>query len=200
MSSNSALPNYNEEFGKPSWRQRARPVGYMLQYDIEGDELVIDSTRKIDRVRLGAVEQVRFTFDPGNISSRGYKVQLRLTDGKTINFGDLSWASMVNIERDPPRYRRFVEALCAVIARANPSCRFLAGMPQPKWLGLAAVAVLAFLGMAGFSWSAWQRGQTNAALVSLFLTLAGLWQIIPIVRNNQPRPLKTGEIPAWLMP
>lgn len=200
MSANSPLPSYDEEFGKPSWRQRAKPVGYMLQYVIEGDELVINSTRKIDRVRLGAVEQVRFTFDPGNISSRGYKIQMRLTDGKTINFGDLSWTSMVNIERDAPRYRRFVEALVAAIAKANPSCRFLAGMPRPKWLAMAAVAVLAFLGMAGFAFSAWRNGQTNAALLTLFLTLAGLWQVVPIVTNNQPKPLKTGEVPDWLMP
>ena len=62
------------------------------------------------------------------------------------------------------------------------------------------VAVLAFLGMAGFAFSAWRNGQTNAALLTLFLTLAGLWQIVPIVTNNQPRPLKTGEVPEWLMP
>ena len=36
-------------------------------------------------------------------------------------------------------------------------------MPRPKWLVMAAVAVLAFLGMAGFAFSAWRNGQTNAA-------------------------------------
>ena len=194
------MPSYEDDPGLPSWRQRAKPVGYELYYVIEGDELVIDSTRKIDRVKLGAVEQVRFTFDPGNISSRGYKVQMRLTDGKTVTFGDLSWVSMVNIERNPPRYRRFVVALVAAIARANPSCRFLAGVPRFKWLAMTAFAVLGFMGMAAFSLSAWQRGQNSAALVSLFLTLAGIWQIVPIITNNQPRPLKTGEVPEWLMP
>jgi hypothetical protein len=200
MPRSDPMPSYDDDAGKPSWRQRARPVGYELYYVIEGPELVIDSTRKIDRVKLGAVEQVRFTFDPGNISSRGYKVQLRLTDGKTITFGDLSWVSMINIERNPPRYRRFVTALCAAIAKANPSCRFIAGMPRPKWFAMVLVAVVATLGMAGFAVSAWQRGQNNAALVSLFFTLAGLWQIIPIIRNNQPRSLATGEVPDWLMP
>lgn len=200
MSPTNALPTYEDNPGNPSWRQRARPVGYELYYVIEGDELVIDSTRKIDRVRLGAVEQIRFTFDPGNISSRGYKVQLRLTDGKTITFGDLSWVSMINIERDAPRYRRFVTALCAAIAKANPTCRFIAGMPAPRWLAMMLVAVIATLGMAAFAASAWQRGQNNAALVSLFFTLAGLWQIVPIIRNNKPRTLATGEVPGWLMP
>lgn len=184
----------------PSWRQRPKPVGYELYYTIEGDDLVIDSTRKIDHVRLGAVEQVRFTFDPGNISSRGYKVELRLTDGRTITFGDLSWVSMTNIERDPARYRHFVHALCAAIARLNPRCRFVAGLPRAKWLVFAAVAVLAFFGMAAFVYGAWRRGQSNAAIVSLFLTLAGIWQIEPIIRLNKPRMLETGEVPHWLLP
>jgi hypothetical protein len=184
----------------PSLRQRARPVGYDLHYVLEGDELVIDSTRKIDRVKLAAVEQVRFTFDPGNISSRGYKVELRLLDGKTITFGDLSWKSMVNIERDTPRYTRFVDALCASIAKANPECRFVAGKPPIKWAMMAIMAVTALGGMIVFAFVSWQRGQANAAWLTLFLTAAGLWQLIPLIRLNQPRSLRTGEVPRWLMP
>lgn len=184
----------------PSWRQRPKPVGYELLYVIEGDELVIDSTRKIDRVRLGAIEQVRFTFAPGNISSRGYRLELRLVDGKTITIGDQSWKSMVNIERDPPRYRRFVEALCAGVARQNPSSRFVAGFSQAKWLAVAVLATTSILSMATFAVLAWKKGQSNAAWLTLFLTCAGAWQMWPLVMLNQPKSLKTGEIPAWLMP
>src|SRR5690606_2760278 len=42
----------------PSWRQRARPVGFEITYRIKGDTLEIDTTRKVDHVRLGSIEQV----------------------------------------------------------------------------------------------------------------------------------------------
>ncbi len=184
----------------PSWRQRPKPVGFEIAYRLDGDELVIDSTRKVDRVKLGAIEQVRFTFDPGNISGRGYKVRLTLTDGKRITFGNLSWRSMVDVERDDPRYRAFLEKLCPAIAAANPKCVFVAGKPTALWLAFTTITAVSLLGMAAFALFAFSQSRYPAMWISLGLLAATIWQMEPLVRLNAPKALATGEVPAWLVP
>ena len=90
----------NDDVPAPSWRQRPRPVGFELSYRLEGDTLVIDSTRKVERIRLEAVEQIRFIHAPSNVSSKGFRTQLRLSDGRSFSFGNLSWRSLTDMERN----------------------------------------------------------------------------------------------------
>ncbi len=184
----------------PSWRQRPKPVGYEIGYKLAGDTLEIDRTRRVDSVRLSAVEQVRFLYAPGNISSKGYKTQLRLSDGRTVTFGNLSWRSLTDLDRDDARYHRFVTALAAAIARANPRARFVAGRPKPLWLGLAVVGALSMLMLAVFTLRAFQQGATNAGLLGILLIAASFWQVWPLVNLNRPRELATGEVPDTLVP
>lgn len=184
----------------PSWRQRPKPVGYEIGYKLVGDFLEVDRTRRVDSVRLSAVEQVRFLYAPGNISSKGYKTQLRLSDGRTVTFGNLSWRSLTDLDRDDARYHRFVTALSAAIARANPRARFVAGRPKPLWLGVAAVGALSMLMLAAFTLRAFQQGATNAGLLGILLVAASFWQVWPLVSLNRPRELATGEVPDSLVP
>ncbi|CAH1653167.1 conserved hypothetical protein [Hyphomicrobiales bacterium] len=184
----------------PSWRQRPKPVGFEVAYKLVGDTLEIDRTRRVDSLRLNAVEQVRFLYAPGNISSKGYKTQLRLSDGRTVTFGNLSWRSLTDLDRDDARYHRFVSALSAAIARANPRARFVAGRPKPLWLGVAAVGALSLLMLTAFTLRAFQQGATNAGLLGLLLVAASFWQVWPLVSLNRPRELATGEVPDDLVP
>ncbi len=188
------------QIDNPDFRQRPRPVGAEIAYKIEGNTLLVDQMRKIDRVQLAAVEQVRFTFEPGNISAKGFKTQLRLTDGRTITFGNISWRSFVEVERQEERYRRFVLALAREIALANPACRFIAGKPAAIWGLFALIAVGATFGIAMFAWSAWSHGQKNAAYLAIILFALGVWQMEPMVRLNRPRALGTGEVPPEMLP
>ncbi len=135
----------------PSWRQRPKPVGFEITYKLDGEALEIDRTRAVDRVRLSAVEQVRFLFAPGNISAKGYRTQLRLSDGRTITFGNLSWRSLTDLERDDARYHRFVSALAQAIMRANPRARFIGGRPRPLWLAMTLVGLLSLAMIAFFA-------------------------------------------------
>lgn len=184
----------------PSWRQRPKPVGFEISYELVGDSLEIDRTRRVDSIRLSAVEQVRFVYAPGNISSKGYKTQLRLSDGRTVTFGNLSWRSLTDLDRDDARYHRFVSALSAAIARANPRARFVAGRPKPLWLGVALVGALSLLMLTVFSLRAFQQGATNAGLLGVLLIAASFWQVWPLVSLNRPRELATGEVPDSLVP
>ncbi len=193
-------PTSDDDTLAPSWRQRPRPVGFEIAYRLEGDTLVVDSTRKVDRVRLSAVEQVRFTYAPSNISSKGFKTQLRLSDGKSITFGNLSWRSLTDMERDDAGYHAFVSALAAAIAQASPRARFVAGKPQPLWVALALVSGLSLLMLAFFTGRGLLQGQYSTALLGLLLAAASYWQVKPMVVLNRPRNLATGEVPDDLVP
>lgn len=184
----------------PHWRQRPKPIGFEISYRIERDALVIDSTRKIDRVALGAVEHVRFIYAPSNVTSKAYRTQLRLSDGKSITFGNLSWRSLTDIERDDARYHAFVTALSAAIAAANPRARFVAGKPRFMWLALAVVGGLSLLMLGYFSLRAFQQGATAAGFLGIGLAAASFWQVWPMVTLNRPLELATGEVPRHLVP
>ena len=193
-------PIADDDTPPPSWRQRARPVGFEIAYRLEGDTLVVDSTRKVDRVRLSAVEQVRFVYAPSNLSSKGFKTQLRLSDGKTITFGNLSWRSLTDMDRDDTGYHAFVSALAAAIAQASPRARFVAGKPSLLWGALATVSALSLLMLAFFTGRALLQGAYSTALLGLLLAAASYWQVMPMVTLNKPRELALGEVPDDLVP
>jgi hypothetical protein len=201
MSLLQPLPSDDDDpLGPPTYRQRPRPIGFDLAYKLEGDVLVIDSTRKIDRVQLSAVEQVRFTFKPGNVTSTGYVTQLRLKDGKTITIGDTSWRSLVEVERGGARYIRFITAICESVARTNPKAQFLAGKPFALWAMFAGIVAVSVAMMVFFAWRAWSQGYTNTMWLGVALAAIALWQMVPMVRLNRPMTLKPGEVPSHLMP
>lgn len=193
-------PDLPDDIPAPTWRQRPKPVGFEVSYKLDGETLEIDTTRRVDRVRLSGVEQVRFLYAPSNVTAKAYRVQLRLSDGKKVVFGNLSWRSLTDIDRDDARYHGFVTALSAAIARASPRARFVAGKPYALWLALAVVGGLSIAMLAFFTVRAFQQGATSAGFVGILLAAASFWQVWPMVRLNRPRELATGEVPDDLVP
>jgi len=184
----------------PSWRQRPKPVGFEIAYQLNGETLEIDTTRKIDHVRLGSVEQVRFVYAPSNVTSKAFKTQLRLSDGKVITFGNLSWRSLTDIDRNDAAYHAFVAALSQAIARANPKVRFVGGKPLALWLALAIVSGLSVVMLAAFTARGFLQGTTSVGWLGLALIGASIWQVWPMVRLNRPRKFASGEVPDDLVP
>jgi hypothetical protein len=193
-------PEPDDPDGPPRYRQRPRPVGFEIAYTLQDDVLTVDSTRRVDKVPLATIEQVRFLFQPGNITSTGYKTQLRLKDGRTITIGDTSWRSMVDIERGGAHYVRFIEAIVAGVSRLNPEARFVAGKPALIWAIMAAFGLATLVGVLAFAWIAHGHGATGALWIALGLGAVAAWQMTALVLLNRPRALASGEIPAELMP
>jgi hypothetical protein len=117
-----------------------------------------------------------------------------------VTFGNLSWRSLTDLDRDDRRYHRFVSALAAAIARANPRARFVAGRPRPVWLGVAVVGALSLTMLAAVTLRALHEGATGTALLGVLLVAASFWQVWPLVHLNRPRELKTGAVPDELVP
>ena len=103
------------------------------------------------------------------ISSKGFKTQLRLSDGKSVTFGNLSWRSLTDMDRNDAGYHAFVSALAAAIARANPRARFVAGKPFAFWLALATVSALSMLMLVFFTGRAFLQGTNTIGLFGVLL-------------------------------
>lgn len=177
-----------------------RPVGGPISFAIEGDRLIVDSGRKVHEVRLGAVETVRMTYEPGRIGQKSFHTKVTLKDGKNFTFSSLNWKSLIEAQEMTAEYRAFAQALCKAIVKANPEARLIAGKPWWLWFSTTAIAVLSLLLMAYLIWQALQMGSTGVALIGALLAVVGIWQIEPMVRLNKPRFFSSGALPEELLP
>jgi hypothetical protein len=183
-----------------TYRHSPRPTGSPISFTLEGDRLTVDSGRRLQEVRLGAVEEVRMTYEPCRFAQRAYQTKIRLRDGKSFAFSFLDWKSLIEADRLDPEYRVFARALFDAIALASPQARFVAGRPRWIWFATAALAASSLLVMMLFIWRALQSGATSAALMGGLFLAAGIWQLEPMVRLNKPRTFRPGAPPADLLP
>lgn len=183
-----------------TYTHNPRPIGGPVSFKLKDDRLIVDSGRKVHEVRLGAVETVRMTYEPGRIGQKSFRTKVTLKDGKAFTFSSLNWKSLVEAQEMTADYRDFAQTLCEAIVKANPQARFIAGKPLWLWASSAAIAVLSLLVMAYLIWRALQMGSTGVALLGVLLAAAGVWQIEPMVRLNKPRLFRSGALPEDLLP
>lgn len=193
--------NQDDEEGRgPAYAQNPRPSGMRVSYRIEGRTLVVDTGRKLDRVQLGAVEEVRLTFEPRSFAQSLFRTRLKLVDGKTLTFSSVSYKGLLDVERQDAEYGAFVRALTAAIARENPKARWLAGKPAFVWYGTVVAAAVTLLAVALFAWRAFTSDALAAAIMGLVVGGFGIWQLEPIVRLNRPRSFSPDNPPRDLAP
>jgi hypothetical protein len=183
-----------------TYSQSPAPYKAPISYELDGDRLTVDTGRKVQEVLLGAVAQVRLTYEPKSFGRNAFQTRLRLKDGKTVTFSSLNWKSMVDVERLDREYRIFTRALFDAIVHANPEASFVGGRPRPIWAATVLLAVTALAAVTVFIWRALQTGATTAALLGVLFVVLGIWQIEPMVRLNKPRRFKPEEPPPDLIP
>jgi hypothetical protein len=177
-------------------RPAAPPVALRLKPPI----LTVDSGRRVDRVRLSAVEQVRLTYTPRSFGQNAYRTKLTLSDGKTVGFASVSWKSMVEAECKDEAYRAFLAALLEAVAAANPRARFLAGTPLPIWLATVVAGVGIFGAILLLVVRAVEDRSWGAALLGLVVGAIGIVQIGPMLRLNRPGVFDPRRPPERLIP
>lgn len=183
-----------------SYTHSPRPFGSPISFTLKGDRLTVDSGRKVHEVRLGAVDSVRMTYEPGRLAMRAFRTKVVMKDGKSFTFSSLNWKSLVEAQEMTREYRAFAQTLCDAIARANPDATFVAGKPWALWLPTSALAIASLLAMAYLIWQALQMGATAVALLGALFVVVGVWQIEPMVRLNKPRPFSSDALPEELLP
>jgi hypothetical protein len=177
-----------------------RPTGGPVSFKLMGNRLTVDSGRKVQEVELGAVDQVRMTFEPGRLAQKAFRTRLHMQDGRSFAFSSLNWKSFIEAERLDAEYRSFAGAVIHAVAAANPNARFVAGRPRWLWTTTAAVSAVSLLAMALFVWRAVTAGYTSTALMGAVFIALGVWQLEPMIRLNKPRRFQPEAPPRDLLP
>jgi hypothetical protein len=171
-----------------------------VTFTIQGDRLVVDNGRQVRELPFASIEQVRLTFETKSLGRGAYQTRVRTRDGTSLAFTSLSWKSLIDVQSLDREYRIFTRALFDAVGRANPAARFVAGRPRIVWVVTAIMAVAALAAMAFFIWRALQAGASGAAAMAAFFTVAGIWQIEPMIRLNRPGRFTPDEPPHELLP
>ena len=182
------------------YAQRPRPFSNEVTWRLEPESFVVDSGRKTMRITYGSVSLIRLTYRPANVTSQGYRAQLVLKDGRTVNASNLSWKSYVEVERQDGAYRQLLTALVERCGAANPSLICRAGQPMPIWIAstVGGVAMLAmFIGAAVLA--AVRGSWPLAALAALFL-LPFAWQAHAMITKNRPAAFAPDRLPEAVLP
>jgi hypothetical protein len=183
-----------------SYSQMSRPVGFEITFTLEGDNLVVDSLRKIDKIALKAVEEVRLSFESKSFVPRVFRLTLRLSDGKSVSLSSLTWRSMIEPRAQPESYRIFARALIEAVAHANPRARFVTGKSALVWGLTAGVTGALMLMVALFTWRSLQFQAWGTLLFGIAVFALGLWQLEPFVRLNRPGRFTPDAVPENLLP
>jgi hypothetical protein len=184
----------------PSYRHNPRPVGYPIAFKILDDRLVVDTTRKVEEMQLGAVTRVRLTYEPRSFAQSAFRTRLTLVNGRTVNLTSVSWNSLMDVRTQDAEYSAFVRALVAAVARLNPGVEIVAGKPRFQWYAMIVAAAVALLAVALFSWRALASGAYGAALFGAAVGAVGIWQLEPIIRLNRPGRHSPERLPEPLLP
>lgn len=182
------------------YAQRPRPFSNEVTWRLEPEAFVVDSGRKTMRIPYRSVSLVRLTYRPANVTSQGYRAQLVLTDGRTVNASNLSWKSYVEVERQDGAYRQLLAALLERCSHANRSLICRAGQPMPIWIAstIGGVAMLAMFAAAA-GWAALRGSWPLAALAVLFL-LPFAWQAHAMITKNRPAAFAPDRLPEAVLP
>jgi hypothetical protein len=183
-----------------TYQHRAKPYAQEAQFVLESDHVAITQGSRSGNFPYGDIVLVRLLYKPRNTTNEGYQTKIYRRDRKTAALTNLSWKSLVDLERQDEDYARFVPALIGRIAAANPAVVLEAGMP--RWLHsiTTAAGVVAVLALVVVTVQALRNGSAPVALLTGALTLYLGWWARRYLGSNRPRRFSAGSIPEDVMP
>jgi len=143
---------------------------------------------------------VRIGYRPSNFGGSRYIAELWPRNGSKIEIGSASYRSMVAMENQAPTFNLFMRELHKRIADSGATCRFEAGFAAWRWWPMAAIGVLTAFALVYVSIHTIFSGDlSSGALVIGFIVLF-VWQLLPLVLRNRPRPYDPRNIPDDVLP
>jgi hypothetical protein len=182
------------------YQHRAKPYAPEAIFTLKDDRLAI-----VQGVRRGDfpyrdIALVRLTYRPRNTTNEGYVAKLYRGDRKTAALSNLSWKSLVDLERQDADYARFVRELIARIVAANPSVALEAGMPRLQYGVTSVVAALSMLALLIVAYQAVRHGGWPTAFLTAGLGAYFGWWSWRYLGRNRPRRFTAGALPPDVMP
>ncbi len=186
--------------GPLAYQHRAKPYAPEARFELKPDHVAITQGARKGDFPYRDIVMVRLTYRPRNVANEGYQAKLYRRDRKTASLTNLSWTSLVDMERRDADYRAFVRELIQRIAAANPGVVLRAGMPA--WLhGVTALfGVLSVLALVIIAGQALVQGSWPMALLTGALGVYFFWWSARYLGRNRPRGFSPEAIPADVMP
>ena len=182
------------------YAQRPKPYSAELELSLEGSRLVAVRGRSRQEFPLAAIERITLSFTPKNSARRAFACRVQATDGRWVQFDNLSWKSLIEVERQNGPYDRIVRGLIARVAAANPSLALVGGIARWRHtvmsaLGLAMLAALLGAAIYAATSGSWPLGLAALGLVAYL----GFW-LREFLGRNRPRRFTADSVPADLLP
>lgn len=189
-----------DEIPRAVYQHRAKPYAQEAGFRLFADRLSVDQGRRSGDFPLADIVMLRLAYKPRNTTNEGYFAKLYRRDRRTASLTNLTWKSLVDLDRQDADYRRFVEALVAAVAAANPSVALRAGLPG--WLHKLTLAagLAALVGLVVVTGRAVANGSLAIALLTAALTLYCGWWSWRYLGANRPRSFQPDAIPADVLP
>jgi hypothetical protein len=183
-----------------AYQHRAKPYATEARFEMMQDHLAVTQGSRSGNYPYRDIALVRLVYKPRNTTNEGYQAKLYRHDRKTVALTNLSWKSLVDLDRQDRDYADFVRALVRRIAAANPSVALEAGMP--RWLhgvttaaGVLAIAALVFVGIQALRQGGWPMALMTVAIGAYFC-----WWTWRYLSRNRPRRFTPDAIPSDVMP
>lgn len=173
-----------------------------IEYEVTDAELLWNVGGAQQRMPLSEVRSARIFTAPaakspmlGNAAFGGFdELVLLAKDGRKVSVVSRHFLALAKFEDRRATFVPFVEAVLLRVAAANPSARFLMGMPSGVWTLWVALlvlqATLALFGVAMVIDAARGRGTTVGLLLGLVFTGGVVFSMVSVfrtVRNGRQR-------------
>jgi hypothetical protein len=183
-----------------TYSHRAKPYAQEAEFRLMPQHLAIEQGKRSGDFAYRDIVMIRLMYKPRNTTNEGYQAKLYRRDKRTAALTNLSWKSLVDMDRQDGDYRRFMIALVAKVHGVNPNVVLEAGMP--RWLHIitAIAGIVAVLAMIVVTAQAMLNGVYAAAVITGILALYFGWWSIRYLTRNRPRPFTADAIPDDVLP
>jgi hypothetical protein len=183
-----------------TYGHRARPYSHEAVFELRDDRIAIEQGSRKGDFLFGEIVMIRLMYKPKNTTNEGYQTKIYRRDRKTAAFTNLSWKSLVDVDRQDADYSSFLRKMILATSAVNPSVVLVAGLPRWKHMlvslfGAASVAALALVTVQALMQGSWPMALLTAGLAGYFV-----WWAMRYVSRNRPRHFKPDNIPADVMP
>jgi hypothetical protein len=183
-----------------AYQHRARPYSPEARFELKPGHVAITQGARKGDFPYRDIVMVRLMYKPRNTTNEGYQAKLYRRDKKTASLTNLSWKSLVDLERLDADYSSFVRELIGRVAAANPGVVLRAGMPTWLHRVTALFGILSVLALFVVAGQALIQGSWPVALLTGALGAYFIWWSSRYLGRNRPRGFSPEAIPTEVVP
>jgi hypothetical protein len=182
------------------YAHRARPYSAEAEFELMPSHVAVRQGRRSGDFPYRDIVMIRLTYKPRNSTNEGYQAKIYRRDKRTASLTNISWKSLVELDRMDADYRTFVESLISRTVAVNPAVVLRAGMPGWQHKMTVAAGLLAVLALMTVTSQAVINRGYPVALLTAALAAYFTWFTLRFTGRNRPREFAASSIPQDVLP